>query len=580
MHTVSLPTRTVGQEPDAVTLNPFARPISQGTDMHMRSPIRPRRCPPAALVAGTVLLAATAAGAAETPTFSRDVAPILFEKCVQCHRPNQAAPMSLLSYGEARPWARGMARAVENGDMPPWSGESERVVFRNDLSLSAEQIATITGWAAGGAPEGDPADLPAAPTFSDGWTLGEPDYVLTLDRIEVPADGPDLFPKQRIELDLAEERWVQAIEFLPGDRRATHHFQATYTTPRRESGGPIGSGERVSQGAAGSGVFGIWTAGMPPYVFPEGTGRVLGPGTTITMDSHYHPFGEATSDVTRIGIHFGEGELEREVATVSVANTGIRIPPGAGHHAEEGFFQPDDDMQILAFSPHMHVRGKAMTYRIVHADGTSETLLDVPKYDYNWQWLYYPTEPVDLPASSRIEVTAVWDNSEDNPANPDPAREIIYRGDVFNEMFVGFMEVVRKDGGYHRPKANVDKLQDLIAGHPGETSFVAGGFLPFAFWAPREGEGILYVASGLQMFTITLDDVAWSGDRLQVTTHFPTPEASAITTVIDGERGADGVLRGTITMGADTESPFEMKLVAEPAGLAPSGDATGAAAGG
>ena len=548
--------------------------------MHMRSPIRPRRCPPAALVAGTVLLAATAAGAAETPTFSRDVAPILFEKCVQCHRPNQAAPMSLLSYGEARPWARGMARAVENGDMPPWSGESERVVFRNDLSLSAEQIATITGWAAGGAPEGDPADLPAAPTFSDGWTLGEPDYVLTLDRIEVPADGPDLFPKQRIELDLAEERWVQAIEFLPGDRRATHHFQATYTTPRRESGGPIGSGERVSQGAAGSGVFGIWTAGMPPYVFPEGTGRVLGPGTTITMDSHYHPFGETTSDVTRIGIHFGEGELEREVATVSVANTGIRIPPGAGHHAEEGFFQPDDDMQILAFSPHMHVRGKAMTYRIVHADGTSETLLDVPKYDYNWQWLYYPTEPVDLPASSRIEVTAVWDNSEDNPANPDPTREIIYRGDVFNEMFVGFMEIVRKDGGYHRPKANVDKLQDLIALHPRGASFLAEGFLPFAFWAPREGEGILYLASGLQMFTITLDDVAWSGDRLQVTTHFPTPEASAITTVIDGERGADGVLRGTITMGAGTERPFEMKLVAEPAGLAPSGDATGAAAGG
>ena len=211
--------------------------------------------------------------------------------------------MSLLSYREARPWARGMARAVENGDMPPWSGESEHVVFRDDLSLSAEQIATITDWAAGGAPEGDPADLPPAPTFREGWALGEPDYVLTLDRVDVPTEGPDLFPKQRIALELEEERWVQAIEFLPGDRRATHHFQATYTTPRRESGGPIGSGERVSEGAGGSGLFGIWTAGMPPYVFPEGTGRVLGPGTTITMDSHYHPFGEATSDVTRIGDH-------------------------------------------------------------------------------------------------------------------------------------------------------------------------------------------------------------------------------------------------------------------------------------
>ena len=545
----------------------------------MRFPIHRHRRPLTALLATAALLVATAAGAAETPTFSGDVAPILFEKCVQCHRPNQAAPMSLLSYREARPWARGMARAVENGDMPPWSGESEHVVFRNDLSLSAEQVATIVDWAAGGAPEGDPADLPPTPTFSEGWTLGEPDYVLTLDRVDVPADGPDLFPKQRIALDLGEERWVQAIEFLPGDRRATHHFQASYTTPRRASDGTIGAGARVSEGAAGSGVFGIWTAGMPPYVFPEGTGRVLGPGTTITMDSHYHPFGEATSDVTRIGIHFGEGELKREVATVSVANTGIRIPAGAGHHAEEGFFQPDEDMQILAFSPHMHVRGKAMTYRIVHADGSTETLLDVPKYDYNWQWLYYPTEPVDLPASSRIEVTAVWDNSEDNPANPDPTREIIYRGDVWGEMFVGFMEVVRKEGGYHRPKKNVDKLQDLIARHPGGTSFLTDGFLSAAFWAPRDGEGILYVVTGLQMFTITLDDIAWSGDRLRIKTHFPTPEASAITTVIDGELDAEGVLQGTITLGADTERPFEMKMVGQPAGRAPSTEAAGAAAG-
>ena len=545
----------------------------------MRPLIRSPRHRLTALLATAALLVATAAGAAETPTFSRDVAPILFEKCAQCHRPNQAAPMSLLSYREARPWARGMARAVENGDMPPWSAESEHVVFRNDLSLSAKQITTIVDWAAGGAPEGDPADLPPTPIFSEGWTLGEPDYVLTLDRVDVPAGGPDLFPKQRIALDLGEERWVQAIEFLPGDRRATHHFQATYTTPRRASDGPIGSGDRVSEGAAGSGVFGIWTAGMPPYVFPEGTGRVLGPGTTITMDSHYHPFGEATSDVTRIGIHFGEGELKREVATVSVANTGIRIPPGAGHHAEEGFFQPDEDMQILAFSPHMHVRGKAMTYRIVHGDGSTETLLDVPKYDYNWQWLYYPTEPVDLPASSRIEVTAVWDNSEANPANPDPTREIIYRGNVWGEMFVGFMEVVRKEGGYHRPRKNVDKLQDLIARHPRGTSFLAEGFLPVAFWAPREGEGVLYVVTGLQMFTITLDDVAWSGDRLRVKAQFPTPEASAITTVIDGELDAQGVLQGTITIGADTERPFEMKMVGQPAGQARSTEATGAAAG-
>ncbi len=529
---------------------------------------RPRR--PSALLPVAVLFAPTAVGAVETPTFSRDVAPILFEKCVQCHRPNQAAPMSLLSYRLARPWARSMARAVENGDMPPWSGESERVAFRNDLSLSADQIATITAWAAGGAPEGDPADLPPTPTFAEGWTLGEPDLVLTLDRVEVPGAGDDVFPKQVIELDLEEERWVRAIEFMPGDRRAAHHFQATYASPRREREDRAGAPGRVG----GSGVFGIWTAGMPPYVFPEGTGRVLTPGTTITVDSHYHPFGEATSDETRIGIFFGEGELEREVGTVSVANTGIRIPPGAAHHAEHGFYIPDEDMQILAFSPHMHVRGKAMTYRLVRPDGSSETLLDVPKYDYNWQWLYYPTQPIDIPAGSRVEVTAVWDNSEENAANPDPTREIIYRGDVFNEMFVGFLEVVRKQGGYLQPRESVDKLRDLIAPHPQGTSFLVEGVVPLAFHAPREGEGILYIVNGMVMFTITLDDFEWAGDRLRLTTQFPTPEASAITTVIEGELDADGALRGKIVMGADTERPLPVKMVGRPAGRTTPAEAT------
>ncbi len=541
----------------------------------------PTRTLPFTLIALVVVaLTVAAAGAAETPTFSRDVAPILFEKCVQCHRPNQAAPMSLLSYGEARPWARGMARAVESGAMPPWSGESEHVTFRNDISLTDDEIAAIVDWARGGAPEGDPAELPPTPTFTEGWTLGEPDYVITLDTVEVPPAGDDFFPQQRVELDLDEVRWVQAIEFLPGDSRATHHFQTTYSTPRRERRGLIGSGEAPEQGVAGTGIFGIWTAGMQPFVFPKGTGRILGPGTTILVDSHYHPFGEATTDTSKIGIHFGEGELEREVATVSVANTGIRIPAGADHHEEWGFFEADADLQILAFSPHMHVRGKAMTYNIVHADGSSEVLLDVPNFDYNWQWLYYPDEPIDLPATSRIEVTAVWDNSEGNPANPDPSREIIYRGDVPNEMFVGFMEVVRKDGGYHQPGDNRERLAEMIAKHPPGVSFLSeGSLVPIAFSAPRDGEGILYLVSGMQMFTITLDDIAWSGEHLVVTTQFPTPEASATTTVIDGHLDAEGVLHATLTVGSDAEQPFAMKMKGRPAGKTPLADATGAAGG-
>ena len=162
----------------------------------------------------TALVATSPAAAADEPTYTRDIAPIFFKNCVQCHRTGEVAPMSLMTYREARPWARSIARAVENRDMPPWSGESDKHVWSNDLSLTDNEIATIVDWAKSGAPQGDPADLPEAPTFPKGWKLGEPDFVVTLDSIEVPAEGEDLFPQQVIEVDLGEPRWVRAIEFL------------------------------------------------------------------------------------------------------------------------------------------------------------------------------------------------------------------------------------------------------------------------------------------------------------------------------------------------------------------------------
>ncbi|REJ74069.1 MAG: hypothetical protein DWQ36_09310 [Acidobacteria bacterium] len=503
---------------------------------------------------------ATPVGASEEPaaTFSRDVAPILFGKCVTCHRPGQVAPMSLLSYAEARPWAKSIARAVSAGEMPPWSGESDRLQFEGDLSLSDEQIETLVRWARAGAPEGDPSHLPQTPEFSDTWVLGEPDLVLELSPVEVPASGPDLFPKETIAVPLDGERWVQAIEFLPGDRRATHHFQATYASPG--SSGQIGAADKPAR----NGVFGIWTAGMPPYVFPEGMGRILSPGTTITMDNHYHPFGEATVDRSRIGIHFGEGELRKEVATLPVTNTGLRIPPGAADHPEMAYYTFDRDMQLLAFSPHMHVRGKAMKYELIHPDGERETLLDVPDYDYNWQWLYYPTELVDVPAGSRIEVTARWDNSAANPSNPDPTAEVIYRGDTFSEMFNGFIEAVQKEGVVHTPLRPEEKLRSILSELPAEHGWVAGGFMPFGLYAPREGEGWLYLVQGVVMFTISLDDFGWSGDRLEITTQFPTPEASATTTTLVAQLDAERRLEGTLTIGSDTEKPIEFPFLAKP----------------
>jgi hypothetical protein len=492
------------------------------------------------------------AAAVDAPTFSRDVAPIFFNNCSKCHRPGEVAPMSLLSYQEARPWAKSIARAVQNKEMPPFSGDSDHYQWANDIRLDGDQIDTITRWVEQGAKEGDPADLPEAPTFSNGWTLGEPDLVITLDPVDVPAAGEDIFPKQRHVLDLDEPKWVRAIEFLPGERKVTHHFQSTYNSPS------------VAGGAGNTGIFAIWTAGMPPYVFPEGMGRTLNPGTTIQLDLHYHPMGEAATDVTRIGVYFGKGEMKKEVATIPVTNTGLRIPPGAEHHPENAHYLFDKDMQILALSPHMHVRGKAMKYELTHPDGTRETLLDVPDYDYNWQWLYYPTEPIDVPAGSRLDVTAVWDNSANNPANPDPTKEIIYRGDTFSEMFNGFIEVVQKDGVYHQPQKPQDKIASLLALHPSDSSFLVNSFLKLGFYAPRDGEGWLYLANGLVVFSISLDDFQWSGNDLKITTQFPTLEASAMTTLIEGTVGDDGRFTGNLILGTDAGAPQKIPIVGMP----------------
>ncbi len=505
-----------------------------------------------ALVPLTTLSAATV----DAPTFSRDVAPIFFDRCGPCHRPGQIAPMSLLSYTEARPWAKSIARAVRSRDMPPFSGESDHYVWANDISLTDEQITTITNWVEQGAPEGDPAQLPAVPHFEDDWSLGEPDYVITLDRIDVPADGEDLFPKQIKEIDIDETRWVRAIEYLPGDRRVSHHSMSTYRAP-------AGSGDQ------GSGILAIWTAGMPPFVFPEGMGRLIYPGTKVLFDQHYHPMGEAASDITRVGLYFGEGELKKQVATLQVTNTGMRIPPGADHHAETAHTLFDQDMQILALSPHMHVRGKAMRYELTHPDGTRETLLDVPDYDYNWQWLYYPTEPIEVPAGSRLDVTAVWDNSANNPANPDPTREILFRGDTFNEMFVAFIEVVQKDGVLHEPSKARDRLGALLDEHPTEGSFLVDGFFKMAFHVPREGEGWLYLGAGLTIFSVSLDDFEWNGSELRITTQFPTAEASGTTTLIEGTVGDDGRFTGTLEYGSDTDKAMKVPIVGMPHGKSP-----------
>jgi len=538
------------------------------------------------LIAAPVIV--SPAVAATTPdgavTFSEDVAPILFANCAQCHRPGDIAPMSLLDYASARPWAKSIRKMVETRLMPPWGADPHVGKWANDMSLTDQEIATLVAWVEQGAPEGDRAALPAAPTFKEGWQLGTPDYVIELDPVAVPGESEDLFPEQWVELaDLKETHWVRAMEFLPGDRRVTHHFLATYNAGEK---GATGRGEfETGAGRGGSGIFTVWTAGMQPYEFPDGMGRLVGPGTRILVNSHYHPIGEDTVDRTRIGLYFGEGELRKEVATLAIVNTGVRIPPGDPAYSLMGFHVFDNDSRILAMSPHMHVRGKAMRYELVRPDGKREMLLDVPQYNYNYQWLYYPSEPVPVPAGARLEVTATWDNSEANPSNPDPGATIVYRGDTFNEMFVGFFEAIEDEGVYAQPAPPIEKLTKLLRSHPAEESWLSAGMLPLGFYLPRQGNGWIYAVNGATMTTITLDDIRWTESGVEVHTTFPTADADGLSTVIEAKLDDDGQLVGTVHYGVLEEKAGEQKamhlpFLAKPIGAIPSSPTAGAAGAG
>ena len=409
---------------------------------------------PGLLGAGALIVAAAAmsvpAGAAEGDPvlFSRDVAPILMRHCVDCHRPGEIAPMSLLTYREARPWARSIRRVVLSGEMPPWFASPEHGVWANDARLSKKEVETIAAWVDGGARAGDPTLMPEPPQFRDGWQVGEPDYVIELPPVTVPATGPDLVPNPLVRLDIPERRWVRAVEFLPGDRTVNHHqvaFMGGF--------GGLGSGkEQERPGGEAGGVdleiLGIWAVGASPTVFPDGAGRWVNPGAMLVINQHYHPNGDSErTDRTRIGLYFGEGPLEVEVEAILASRMDFTIPAGATNHRIEARHELSADSRIVSYFPHMHLRGKAMSFTAVFPDGSREVLLEVPEYDFDWQLFYYPESPTLLPAGSAVEVVAHYDNSTANPVNPDPNRDVGFGFQSTDEMMVGIFELIEVGPG-------------------------------------------------------------------------------------------------------------------------------------
>ena len=378
--------------------------------------------------------AAYAADGKPPATFSKDVAPIFYRSCVECHRPTMFAPMSLVSYDDARPWARAIKQRVAARTMPPWGADSPHGIFKNDPRLTEQEVATIVAWVDAGAPKGDDADLPAAPKMAEGWTIGTPDAIFTMDEeFTIPATGAVPYKYFRVPTGLTEDKWIQAIEIKPGARAQVHHVIA-FTQP---AGAPLKPGNELGP----TNIGGV-TPNKPGLVFEPGIARLLRGNSDIVMQVHYTTNGTETKDRTTVGIIYAKQPPTRLAAGGFVLNPRFVIPANDGNAEVRATSTLTRDTVVTAYTPHMHVRGKDMTYIAHYPDGTSETLLSVPKYDFNWQLTYELARPKVLPKGTRVEVIAHFDNSTKNLYNPDPTKTVRWGDQTWEEMMIGFYTTV------------------------------------------------------------------------------------------------------------------------------------------
>jgi hypothetical protein len=435
------------------------------------------------IAAGAVLLAALTAaqpraqapdGSPAPPTFNRDVAPILYKNCTNCHRPGEIAPMSLLTYADARPWAKSIANQVSRGAMPPWHADPAHGEFLNDRRLSTADKEAIARWAAAGALEGDPSAAPTPPAYESEWNIGRPDAVFSMQEdYAVPADGTVAYKYFAIPTHLTEDKWVQAIEVKAGNPAVVHHVivyaraprsappqtpsasaaaspaprpaplfaypEGTTEVPAGQTGGPALppeqqiANDRPAPRPLGTAIGGF-APGQTVRVYQEGTAMKLAAGSTLIFQMHYTAAGAATTDRTRIGVVYAKEKPATEVRFTSLINGTLHIPAGSPDYKVEQTMTINRDVTIWSMLPHTHVRGKRWTYEATYPDGRKDTILAVPKYDFNWQTDYVYAHPLKLPKGTTIHATASYDNSSNNRSNPDPTKDVWWGDQTWEEM--------------------------------------------------------------------------------------------------------------------------------------------------
>jgi hypothetical protein len=397
---------------------------------------------------------------AATPTFYKDVLPLLQEHCQSCHRDGEIGPMAFTSYRSTRPWARAIKQVVATRKMPPWFADPAHGEFSNARGLRQAEIDTLVGWVNAGAPEGRASEAPPPKTFPTGWNIPEPDYVVEMPRpFTIPAQGKVDYQYIVIPLNLTEDKWVQMVEARPAPeaRSAVHHILVYVRDPESdwlrgeaEPGVPFVPPKRLADGRPRNDIGGfgnetltIYTPGNVPDIFPAGRAKLIRAGSDLVLQMHYTPNGkQAVTDRSRIGFVWARTPPKERILTNALLNDEFAIPPGAANHevrAEIPFRRPN---QVLSFFPHMHLRGKSFEYVLERPDGTRETLLKVPDYNFNWQLTYRLKNPVQIPAGAKLRGIAHFDNSPNNPFNPDPKATVRWGEQSEEEMMIGFFDMI------------------------------------------------------------------------------------------------------------------------------------------
>jgi peroxiredoxin len=391
---------------------------------------------PSTPVAGCLIAREVKTKAGASVTFTKDVAPILQNRCQECHRPGQIGPMALLTHDDASSWAGSIREAVSDERMPPWHADPKHGKWSNERRLSKKEKDTLLTWIDQGCPKGNDRDMPPPREFVDGYRIGKPDVVFEMSQeFEVPAKMPPRGVRYQyftVRTDFDKDMWVQAAEAVPGARPVVHHIIVFIMEPGKPR-------ERTADGI-GTGFLTAYAPGDTPFISPAGTAKRLPKGAILVFQMHYTPNGTAMKDRSKVGLIFAKEPPKQVTRTRAVATQRFMIPPGAPSHEVKSVSTFPREVELLTLFPHMHLRGKDFKYEVVYPDGKRETLLNVPRYDFNWQTMYTFEKPLRLPAGSRVECTAHFDNSPNNPNNPDPTKAVFWGDQTWEEMMIGFLD--------------------------------------------------------------------------------------------------------------------------------------------